>query len=38
MVPGDWDAMLAFADKFLLDKPVDHSFDQFPPDLQESLV
>jgi (4-O-methyl)-D-glucuronate---lignin esterase len=33
MVQGDWDAMLAFADKFLLDKPVDRSFDQFPPEL-----
>jgi hypothetical protein len=30
MVQGDWDAMLAFADKFLLDKPVTRSFDQFP--------
>lgn len=33
MVQGDWDAMLAFADKFLLNKPVDRSFDQFPPEL-----
>lgn len=31
MVQGDWDALLAFADKFLLGKPVDRSFDQFPP-------
>jgi len=30
MVQGDWDALLAFADKFLLDKPVDRSFDQYP--------
>lgn len=33
MVQGDWDAMLAFADKYLLNKPVDRSFDQFPPEL-----
>jgi len=33
MVQGDWDAMLAFADKFLLNKSVDRSFDQFPPEL-----
>lgn len=31
MVQGDWDALLAFADKFLLGKPVTRSFDQFPP-------
>ncbi|HEX3356397.1 MAG TPA: alpha/beta hydrolase family protein [Tepidisphaeraceae bacterium] len=30
MVQGDWDAMLAFADKFLLGKSVDRAFDQFP--------
>ena len=30
MVQGDWDAMLAFADKFLLGKPVTRKFDQFP--------
>jgi hypothetical protein len=30
MVQGDWDALLAFADKFLLGKPVARSFDQFP--------
>jgi hypothetical protein len=30
MVQGDWDALLAFADKFLLGKPVTRSFDQFP--------
>ena len=30
MVQGDWDALLAFADKFLLGKPVDRKFDQFP--------
>jgi hypothetical protein len=31
MVQGDWDALLAFADKFLLGKPVDRTFDQYPP-------
>jgi hypothetical protein len=31
MVKGDWDALLAFADKFLLGKPVDRTFDQYPP-------
>jgi len=31
MVQGDWDALLAFADKFLLAKPVDRSFDSYPP-------
>jgi hypothetical protein len=31
MVQGDWDAMLAFADKFLLGKPVDRTFDHYPP-------
>jgi hypothetical protein len=31
MVQGDWDALLGFADKFLLGKPVDRSFDQYPP-------
>jgi hypothetical protein len=30
MVQGDWDALLAFADKFLLDKPVDRTFDSYP--------
>ena len=30
MVKGDWDALLAFADKFLLGKPVDRTFDQYP--------
>jgi hypothetical protein len=30
MVQGDWDAMLAVADKFLLGRPVDRRFDQFP--------
>jgi len=30
MVQGDWDALLAFADKWLLGKPVDRTFDQFP--------
>jgi hypothetical protein len=30
MVQGDWEALLAFADKFLLGKKVDRRFDQFP--------
>jgi hypothetical protein len=30
MIAGDWDALLAFADKYLLGKPVDRKFDQFP--------
>lgn len=30
MVQGDWDALLAFADKFLLGKKVERPFDQFP--------
>ena len=30
MVQGDWDAMLDFADKFLLGKKVERRFDQFP--------
>jgi len=30
MVQGDWDALLAFADKFLLGKAVARRFDQFP--------
>ena len=33
MVAGDWDAMLAFADKFLMGKPVDRKFNEFPPEL-----
>ena len=33
MVQGDWDAMLAFADKFLLGKKVERSFGVFPPEL-----
>ena len=33
MVQGDWDAMLAFADKYLLGKPVERDFYTFPPDL-----
>ena len=33
MVQGDWDAMLAFADHFLLGKPAARSFDTFPPEL-----
>jgi hypothetical protein len=31
MVQGDWDALLAFGDKYLMDKPVTRSFDQYPP-------
>lgn len=30
MVRGDWDALLAFADKFLLGKTVPGRFDEFP--------
>ncbi len=30
MVPGDWDALLAFADKFLLGKKLERRFDEFP--------
>jgi hypothetical protein len=30
MVQGDWDALLAFADKWLLGKPVDRKFDSYP--------
>ncbi len=30
LVEDDWDAMLAFADKFLLGKPVTRTFAQFP--------
>lgn len=32
MVQGDWDALLSFADKFLLGKHVDKTFDHYPPD------
>jgi Abhydrolase family len=32
MVKGDWDALLAFADKHLLGKPIDRRFDEFPAD------
>jgi len=31
MVQGDWDALLAFADKFLLGRSVDRRFDSYPP-------
>ena len=31
MVQGDWDALFAFADKFLLGKTVTRRFDEFPP-------
>ena len=37
MVQGDWDALLNFADKFLLSKQVDQSFDQFPPDSTSAI-
>ena len=30
MVAGDWEALLAFADKYLLAKKVERRFDQFP--------
>ncbi len=33
---GDWDALLAFADKFLLGEPVDRTFDQFPAGVGET--
>ena len=33
MVQGDWDALLAFADKYLLGKNVDRPFDRFPKEL-----
>jgi hypothetical protein len=31
MVQGDWDALLAFGDKFLMGKPTSLTFDQYPP-------
>ena len=31
MVQGDWDALFAFADKFLMGKTVTRRFDEFPP-------
>jgi lysophospholipase L1-like esterase len=31
MVQGDWDALLAFGDKFLMGKPTALTFDQYPP-------
>ncbi len=33
MVQADWDALLAFADKWLLGKAVDRRFDEFPAEL-----
>jgi hypothetical protein len=33
MVQGDWDALLPFADKHLMGKPVERRFDQFPAEL-----
>jgi len=38
MVQGDWDALSAFADKFLLRKPVDRTFDQYPPGVRNQGV
>jgi hypothetical protein len=38
MVQGDWDALLGVADKFLLGKPVDRSFDQYPPGVEKQGV
>jgi hypothetical protein len=32
MVQGDWDAMFALADKYLMGKSVTRRFDEFPPD------
>jgi Abhydrolase family len=31
MVQGDWDALLAFGDKFLMGKPSALTFDKYPP-------
>jgi hypothetical protein len=33
MVQGDWDALLAFADKYLMGKSVERRFDEFPAGL-----
>ncbi len=33
MVQGDWDALLAFGDKYLMNKPTNKKFDYFPPEL-----
>jgi hypothetical protein len=33
MVQGDWDALLAFADKHLMGKTVARRFDRFPVEL-----
>jgi hypothetical protein len=33
MVQGDWDALLAFADKYLMGKTVERRFDEFPTEL-----
>jgi hypothetical protein len=38
MVQGDWDALLAFADKFLLGKPVDRTFDSYPPGVEKQGI
>jgi hypothetical protein len=31
MVQGDWDALLAFGDKFLMAQPTTLTFDKYPP-------
>lgn len=31
MVQGDWDALLAFGDKYLMGKPTTLTFDKYPP-------
>ena len=33
MVQGDWDSLLAFGDKYLMNKSTDKKFDYFPPEL-----
>ena len=33
MVQGDWDSLLPFGDKYLMNKSTDKKFDYFPPDL-----
>ncbi len=38
MVQGDWDALLAFADKFLLGKQVERTFDSYPPGMVKQGV
>ncbi len=38
MVQGDWDALLGFADKWLLGRPVARSFDSYPPGIGEQAT